>query len=626
MDRAQIEAELRFFRDNPQFEEKPASIVEFIGPGYLNIEAKVRDGIKQELVEIFGKEANPNRIALYQEAVFTGAIGIGKTTLASIVIPYMCHWVLCLKDPADYYELLPGSRIAFMQMSTSGEQARGVVFGDIKARIDNCLWFKEKYPYDTSFKNSLRFEKNIWILPGDSAETTFEGYNILAGILDEADSHKVTDDKDYAEQGFDTIHSRIDSRFEDRGFILVIGQMKSAAGFAKRKYDEYLTKSTAHTLKLTIWESRGWQRYLNPDGTRDSFFYDIKRKSIVPKGAGLLVSGENANVLEIPNIFKTNFENNPEKALRDLAGIPPAAGDPFISLTYKLDEAVERWQERYDNLGSPVDESVTRPQFADWFVCKTPLKRVAHIDIGYSPKGDAAGIALGHIAEVVEVDGEMKPHIVFDCLYRVHAAAGQEILLGDLRRVLYELRDERRFRIKKVTMDGFQSTDTKQQLRKHRFQTEIVSVDKSMLPYEDLRDALYEDRCDFPPYVTYLKIGDLQPVNIAIKEISELEHDTSKGKIDHPVLGSKDIADAMAGVTTELMGDRQYRRKVISMDELRKRREQRELQPAVGAEGYGGRFPIPGMDGEGGMRAPIPPSSVSIPGVDLDPYGLKKKR
>lgn len=627
VDPKKIAAELQFYKDHPHFEEKPASILEFLGPGYLNIEKGIRAGVKQELVDIFGKEVNPERIALVQEAIFTGAIGIGKTTLASIVIPYMCHWVLCLENPQEFYELLPGSRIAFMQMSTSGDQAKEVVFGDIKARIDYCLWFKEKYPPDPGFKNQLRFEKNIWVLPGDSSETTFEGYNILGGILDEADSHKITENKDYAEQGYDTIYSRVESRFEDRGFTLIIGQMKSSSGFAKRKYDEFRTKPNAHTLKLTIWESRGWERYLDDNGHRDSFWYDVKRKNIIPQGAGQMIGGQNDNVLEIPNMYRGAFENNPEKALRDLAGIPPAAGDPFISLTYKLEEARDRWQERYDNLGSPVDDSVTRPSFADWFVAHNNLKRVSHIDIGYSSEGDGAGIVVGHIAEVVEDDdGDKKPYIVIDCMYRVHAPPGNEIFIGDLRRVLYELRDDRKFNIKKVTMDGFQSTDTKQILRKRRFQTEIVSIDKSMLPYEDLRDAIYENRIEFPPYITHLHHGDVNTVEIAIKELSELEHDTKKHKIDHPPLGSKDVADGLAGVVTELMGDRAYRRKVSSMEAYRQRRESEEEQIAVGAERPASAFPIPGIGGQGGLHAPIPPQ-ISIPGLDqLNPYGPKKKR
>ena len=605
-----IQAELEWLQDNLAFQEKPASIVEFLGPGYLNIEKGVRPGIRTELITMFGTAVNAERIALYRWAMFTGAIGIGKTTLASITLPYMCHWVLCLKDPQDFYDLLPGSRIAFMQMSTSEEQAKEVVFGDIKARIQHCQWFQENYPYDPSFKNQIRFEKDVWLIPGNSAETAFEGYNILGGILDEADSHKITKDKDYAEQGFDTINSRIDSRFEDKGFLIVIGQMKSATGFAKKKYDEMRRdKENAHTVRMTIWESRGWERYTFPNGERDSFWYDTKRKNIVPTLSAKLIQATSDNLIEIPNVFRKNFENNPEKALRDLAGIPPASGDTFISLSYKLEEAVERWVERHGPT-SPVNEDPVRPQFAEWFKAQESLRRAMHLDIAYSPDGDALGLAMGHVNHMIEIEGEQKPYIVFDFLLRMVAPPGHEILLQGVRQMIYMLKDERLFKIRKATMDGFQSTDTKQQLRKHRINTEMLSVDKSKLPYEDLRDAIYEDRIEFPPYWTYLKKGGSEKLQIAIKELTELE-DTDK-MVDHPVGGSKDVADCMAGVVYTLMGDRSYRRRISSQELLAEQRDNTDTQDPFSLAWDHKQLNVSPL--AGGMHAPLPPTTQ---GTDL---------
>jgi len=167
--------ELQWLQKHPEFSERPASITEFLGPNYLDIEDKVRPGVRQALVDIFGEEVDGKTISHVRLAMFTGAIGIGKTTFASIALPYMAHWVLCLRDPQDFFRLLPGSRIAFMQMSTSEKQAKEVIFGDIKARIEHSQWF-ENYPFDPDFKNQIRFPgKDIWIIPGDSAETTLEG-------------------------------------------------------------------------------------------------------------------------------------------------------------------------------------------------------------------------------------------------------------------------------------------------------------------------------------------------------------------------------------------------------------------------------------------------------------------
>lgn len=565
-DPTRIAAELEWLKKHPQFHERPATIREFVAPSYLNIEGLVRPAVMSELERIIGRRVRGDRITAVPKAMFTGAIGIGKTTVASVVLPYLVHWVLCLKDPQNFYQFLPGSRIAFMQMSTSEKQAKEVVFGDIKARIEYSPWFQNNYQFDPTFKNQLRFAKDIWILPGDSKETTFEGYNILGGILDEADSHLVTLNKDYAAEGYNTIHSRITSRFDDRGFILVIGQMKRANGFAARKYKEFKADPDAYAVKMTIWESFGWNKYLNSDGGRDSFWYNIKRHEIVPSGAAKMLhtTGKDNQLIEVPSAFKRDFINSPEKALRDLAGIPPATGSPFISLVDKIENCVTRWKNRYEGLTSPVksNRGGYLPEFEDWFWAQDRLKRVIHLDMAYSADGDSLGFAMGHVPEMVEIEGERKPYIVFDCIFRVHAPAGREIFLGDIRRVVYQLRDDRKFKIVRATMDGFQSTDTRQQFNKNRIEAEIVSIDKQMLPYEDLREAIYDNRVDFPEYMVRFRENDVDLTEIAVKELMELV-DADK-KVDHPEGGSKDIADAMAGVVYTLVGDRTYHRKNLA--------------------------------------------------------------
>lgn len=592
---------LKFLQDYPWFQERPASIMEFLGPQYLNIAKGVRPGIKAELLTLFGEEPNPHRVALFEEGMFTGAIGIGKTTIASVVIPYMVHHTLCLKDPQDFYELLPGSRIAFMQMSTSDSQAKETLFGDIKARIQHSPWFMQGWMYDKDYKNQLRFPKDVWVLPGNSQETTFEGYNILGGILDEADSHKVTEEKDYADQGFTTIDSRIRSRFQDRGFLMVVGQMKKADGFAARKYSDMNKNPKAHTIRMSIWESLGWQKYMKADGTRDSFFYDTHRKTIVPALAVPLMKNSQ-NLIEIPCVYQKPFENAPEKALRDLAGIPPAINDPFISLVDRITDAQEKWTEMFGQK-SPVDESPIRPQFYDWFTSKDGLKRAVAIDVGL--KQDAMGIAMGHVREVVEINGELKPFIVFDYLMRIKAAPGTEIILGDMRLMIYHTIEDLNFKVRTLTMDGFQSTDSLQQFQKKHILADYLSVDRQKLPYEDLREAIYERRIAFPTYMTKLVKGDDTAVNIAYKELSELQ-DNGK-KIDHPPTGSKDVADAMAAVTYMLMGDRSFRKGVTSITFD----TQEQLQPA-GESGSGSTLLHPALGSFGNLSAPIPPSAELV--------------
>ena len=136
------------------------------------------------------------------------------------------------------------------------------------------------------------------------------------------------------------------------------------------------------------------------------------------------------------------------------------------------------------------------------------------------------------------------------------ARPGSEIILGDVRKVIYRLRDKLGFRIKKCTTDGFESTDFRQQMRKHGISTEVISCDKSKLPYQDLHDAVMEERIAIPPYFVQLDYSDPTLVDIVYRELSQLQDDGKK--IDHPEDGSKDVADALAGVAHVLMGGKSF--------------------------------------------------------------------
>jgi hypothetical protein len=130
-------------------------------------------------------------------------------------------------------------------------------------------------------------------------------------------------------------------------------------------------------------------------------------------------------------------------------------------------------------------------------------------------------------------------------------------------------------------------------------------VDRSTLPYEDLREAIYERRVEFPPYITYRFKGDTERVEIAVQELLRLQYDGKK--VDHPADGSKDVADAMAGVTYTLMGDRTYRKGVTSISEFRERKE--DSVAATGTDDFAAPVDlVPSLRGVH-MGAPVPPSA-----------------
>lgn len=556
----------------------------------------------QALVDTFGEDVNPYGISPKRKVVITGAIGIGKSTYAAIALSYMVHWVKCLKDPKAFYNLSDDSIIAFMMMSTTEKLAREVIFQKVKRRIEKSPWFKSHTTMENEkLERQMRFVGDIWIVPGSSEETAFEGYDILGGIVDEGDSHKVTERRNYALAGYNTIESRIKSRFTDfkkkkhRGLIICIGQSKSKSGFMMTKFREFEKDDDAVALRLSLWESFGWYNYTkDPDDVdrgietaeRDSFYYDMRKRLLMEKEVAALVM--NNNLIEVPNAYRDDFERDPVKALRDLGGIPPEVEDPFISQVDKILRSQERWHERVGVEDSPAGtgNSLDKIELPAWFRpsgITGDFRRVLHIDTAYSPDGDALGLAMGHVPEKIYQHGEDRPVIVFDLLLRLQATSSQEINFGEVRKFIYVLRDDYGFDIDMVTVDGFNSIDFIQQLRRNKIKADYLSVDKNKAPYEDLRETIHDGRAEFPFYmVPYLR-GETALTNVAYKELSEVR-DVGR-KIDHPVDGSKDIADAMAGVTHVLVGNSKYIRDaktIESVDDSRREKVVDSLAELIG--------------------------------------------
>lgn len=572
-----LAAEALWLAKNPEFRMRPATIQEFVGPDYLN-ERHVRPGIMAALIETFGSEVNSYSISSKRKALLTGAIGIGKSTYAAIALCYMVHWIKCLKNPKEFYNLSEDSVIGFMMMSTTEKLAQEVIFQKVSKRIKASQWFQEWAPLaeeNKRMQKQMRFEGDIWIIPGSSEETSFEGFDILAGILDEGDSHKITERKTYADAGYNTIESRIESRFTDfqtgehRGLMIVIGQAKSKSGFMMTKFKEFQEDPSAVTVHMTIWESFGWHNYTEDKNDiklgietspRHSFFFNKRNRTMLSREAAQLVM--NNDLIEVPLHYRKSFERDPVKALRDLGGIPPEIDDPFISRPDFILDNQEMWHERFGP-ESPVgpETQLNKINLPDWF---SPAhfggmyRRVIHIDTAYSPEGDALGLCMAHVPEKVNQYGEDRPVIVVDLLLRIKATPSVEINFGEIRSFIYRLRDDYGFEIDMVTVDGFNSFDFIQQLRRNRIKSDYLSVDKNKAPYEDAREAINDHRCLMPIYMSPLKRGDTKPINIAYKELSEVQ-DMGK-KIDHPKDGSKDVADSITGCVHTLTQFSKYTR------------------------------------------------------------------
>ena len=474
--------------EHPEYEHRPVDIRIFIDSSdYLNAEKECWPSIKNDLDKLFSGD--------YTEAVFCEAIGAGKSFKASIIISYLVYITLCLRNPQEFFGLARNSLICFINMSVRADQSKRVVFGEIKSRIDNSLWFRNHYPPDPNIRSELRFPKGIVILPGNSRETFPLGLNILGGVLDEAAWFLENPQHDVAEEIYNAIHNRRKNRFGDRGLFVIISSPRYVDDFIEKKMLEAKMNDKIFSVRKMLWESKPLSRF---------------------SGEWMDFQG-----YKIPVEFETEAKRNPDKFKRDYMALPSLTLEPYIKQWDLVEVCVSK------SLEHPIDEF---DRFKPWFVPANNgrvrhISRTRHyIHVDLSLKRDATGFAMAHI------EGDT---VIIDLMLQIKAPVSGEIKFSDVRDLIISIRNIG-FCISRVTYDGWQSVDSLQLLRDKGFYCEVLSVDRDMQAYETLKEKIYEGKCKFYRYEPFLK------------ELRRLELVSGK-KVDHVPRGSKDVTDAVAG-------------------------------------------------------------------------------
>ena len=125
------------------YEELPVDIKTFItDPDYLGQAFMAKDGsclIYDYWLDTLEKVFSPDSSTI--ELALSGAIGLGKSTIADIGLAYILHKLLCLKDPAAYYRLTKGSRIAIALFNITLDQGYGVGYTKLQNMLKQSPWF-----------------------------------------------------------------------------------------------------------------------------------------------------------------------------------------------------------------------------------------------------------------------------------------------------------------------------------------------------------------------------------------------------------------------------------------------------------------------------------------------------
>ena len=561
-----------------QWWEDPVSMEQFLDDDYyMGISAQtLYPKLREELIRMFDD-------GRYSEVVLAGSIGWGKTTTASFIAARILYEMLCLREPQRAYGLSPGSEIHFTLLSKNLHLARRVLMSATMEKIKLSPWFNDKIVKQSD--EETHFRNSIVLQIGSVNSERVLGLNVFANMMDEVNfmtggsqvikaavgQKAGVSNYDRAEKVYATIDRRIKSRFMNGGRVpgmnVLISSKTTKNSFTERRIRAARMDPSVYVMDFATWDVKPSKvfsgakfKVLVGSQTARSRIVEpeenIEQKWLEEAGAFLI---------EVPEEYRKDFELDLNMAIRDVAGVSTEAIHAYIARQESVFESirpelehpfsVDEWTygEPGQFMWGKICDQYQRKLRGGhtelaWRPKRNPkARRHVHIDIAIS--GDSLGLAMGHIPRWTEVmrrapDGTLypdtAPEFEIDFMLRVSPPKGEHIYLPDIRALVYDLIDHG-FLVSSFSCDQFQSAEMLQQMKAKGVSSGIISCDRTTAPYDKLKQAMYENR---------LRVYEYQPF---IDEALSLEYDTARGKVDHPLAGSKDVTDAVAGVLEGLV-------------------------------------------------------------------------
>lgn len=460
----------------------------------------------------------------YNEAVFTGSLGAGKTFAASIGICYLLYQLSLMKNPQKSFGIASTSYIDIVAFSVTEDLAKKVAFDNIVGKIEASEYFQTNFPFETT-KREIRFPNNIRVAPRATTDNAALGLNVMAALLDETDfmtAKKVKGSNtkmilsDQADRIYNSVKRRIKSRFQKQGKLPGVLFVVSSKN-ARDSFSERLIKSAMKESERTGSDSLFVRDFSTWEVQPAENFADVPRfwvlvgndqfpsKIVKPEDLDKLRESlpEDCVLIDVPEDYRAEFERDLEGSIRDVAGISTTSVSPFIQRVEKIPEAVALYERSYPGAGHPftvlefvpgkpgefmwdrmVQQTKERGFLGHWetrFRPKINPRAIRHVHIDPSTSGDATGVCVAHISGYKDVkrkaaDGqeyqERAPVYTVDFILRIVPPIGDEIILGDVRQFIYEL-SAHGYVITTVTLDSWNcfTGDTKVKLLDGRSRT-----------------------------------------------------------------------------------------------------------------------------------------------------------
>lgn len=495
----------------------------------------------------------------YQEVFFTGATRIGKSSTAITATAYMLYRLMCLRDPQKFFNKKEISKFSILFFNITKDLAKGVAFREFNDTLKESPWFLAHGTFSKS-------DRDFYYVPdGDRVVIDYGsdaahglGKQIFVGFVDECNFSRagikdISKAKAHMMDLYNTVAARVKGTFrqggEVYGKIFAVSSKRSDSDFMEQYIQQQLEAGAGDHMFIS--DKPQWE-VLPPSMFHQEKFYIAvgdrhRRGFVVPENqcfdeALQDLKNQGYTLLTPPIDMKPEFIADFDIALRDLAGISVPGALSFItqeSLDVCIDHSV-RNPFFSDILQIGTKDSYTIEEFFHLEVVPSEFKRYPlfiHLDLSLNT--DRSGISGVGISGRKDIEGPDHNRVSQPLLSHVFSVAleaprGDKIPYAKITAFICWLRKSG-FNIAGISRDQFQSEYLSQLLTAQGFDVDLLSMDRTTEGYVAARSILLEER------VKMLDVKLLQD------ELIHLQRDSVTGKVDHPVGGSKDIADSFAG-------------------------------------------------------------------------------
>jgi len=473
--------------------------------------------------------------------------GSGKDFLCERIMIYTAYWLVNLSSPHKYLGRAEGTPIDLVNTSVNEEHASNVFFKQFCDALQLVInpqtghnWFEEQGMDLREGRDILttqvRFPKHITAYSCNSVKYTAEGKNVLIGILDEIAEFKY----DRAKKLYDNISATATSRFPKYHKVVLISYLRDEFDFMLSHWREVDNMPIGLKKKHYMSNKKTWEVNLNVTKEDYKDAYEKDPEDSARRYENIIPSKKNQKFLKEGQKI-TN-------AVRDFEGWPiisehPNWSDDLNSETYQpwfrpyrtkeiATMELQYMKEPTEDLMRKITVLKDAHNTANYFI---------HIDLskGNANDADFAGFCLMHTYQ----KSEDQVGYYVDLAVQLRPKEN-EIDFEDIRKFIFSLQDKG-FAIAQVSLDGWNSVDFMQLLEKQGIQTKLVSMDRSMQPYNTLKDVLYQEILDY--YYNPILLRELNELQVIDGKIDHPKESQERAKEEGRKQGSKDLADALGG-------------------------------------------------------------------------------